>query len=297
MITLAIGESKLRELIQKLSESDSNYNEAQTRFHIIDTILFECLGWNREEVEVENSEDNQFTDYEFGKPRLAILEAKRENIYFNIPATENSSILTDVRSIFIASNSAKSAIKQAQGYCSNRGVPIAIVSNGHQFLIFLASRQDGTSIFDGKLIAFRSLNHLLKNFVEAWQLLSYVGIKEKNVIGVLTNSQSVIPNKLSSKLVNYPVARYVSEMQASLRQLSEIFLQDVIENIAIEKQFFSECYCDSGALSKYALLSKNVLSARYASLFDKTEALPYIAPVRERKNDNFSPDILAEAHK
>jgi GTPase SAR1 family protein len=295
MFTLANGESALKSLIDNLSDITIDMNESQTRFHIIDNLLFDCLGWSKEEVEVEKSEDNTFTDYEFGIPRLAILEAKRENIYFTIPVTENKSVITDIRSIFRTSEQAESAIKQAQQYCSSRGVPIAIVSNGHQYLIFLASRQDGISIFDGKIVVFRSLDHLLKNFDVAWKLISSAGIKEKNVAGFLTSTQSAIPNKLSSKLTNYPVARYVSDMQASLRQLSELFLQDVIDNKQIESKFFAECYCDSGALSKYALLSKNVLSARYASLFDKSESLPHISPVKEKRSDNFSPDILTES--
>jgi GTPase SAR1 family protein len=295
VFTLANGESALKDLIDKLSDNTKDMNESQTRFHIIDNLLFNCLGWSKDEVEVEKSEDNKFTDYEFGIPRLAILEAKRENIYFTIPVTENKSVITDIRSIFRTSKPAEAAISQAQQYCSSRGVPIGIVSNGHQYLVFLASRLDGVSVFDGKIVAFRSLKHLLINFDVAWRLISSAGIKEKNVLGYLTSTQSAIPIKLSSKLINYPVARYISDTQASLRQLSELFLQDVVDNIKIESNFFAECYCDSGALSKYALLSKNILSARYASLFDKSESLPHISPVKEKKNDNFSPDILAES--
>lgn len=295
LFTLANGEVALKELIEKLSDKTQDFNEAQTRFHIIDNLLFNCLGWSRDDVEVENAEDRKFTDYEFGKPRLAILEAKRESADFTIPVTENSSLVTDVKSIFLNSPKAEEAIKQAQDYCSKRGVPIAIVSNGHQYLAFLASRQDGMNVFDGKIVAFRSLKHLLENFDIAWQLISSAGIKEKNITRFLTGTTNAIPSKLSSKLTNYPVARYTSDMQSSLRQLSELFLQDIIDNKEIESQFFAECYCDSGALSKYALLSKNVLSARYASLFDKAESPPHIAPVKEKKSNNFSPDILAES--
>ena len=121
------------------------------------------------------------------------------------------------------------------------------------------------------------------------------GPRERNISRYLASGESGIPNKLSSKLVNYPVVRYPSETHATLRQLSELFLQDIIENSEVEKTFFAECYCDSGALSKYALLSKNILEARYASLFNETEAVPHVAPVKEKKSDNFSPDILAEA--
>jgi hypothetical protein len=35
----------------------------------------------------------------------------------------------------------------------------------------------------------------------------------------------------------------------------------------IDRQFFGECYCESGALSQHALLTKQMLNARYSSLF------------------------------
>lgn len=291
---MSSGLENLQRLIDNLPE-ETDMNEAQTRFHIIDKVLFDCLGWVKDEVEVEKAEDRQFTDYELGKPRLAILEAKREGQAFSTPSSPRRDLRIDLKSIFLASREAELAIKQAQEYCSKRGVPIAIVTNGHQYIIFLASRQDGTHVFDGNAILFKSLDHLYKNFPTAWQLISSAGIKERNIFSYLTFGDNGIPDKLSSKLQNYPIARYTSEMQSSLRQLSELFLQDVIENIDIEERFFKECYCDSGALSNYALLSKNILEARYASLFSKTEPAPHLSPVKEKRKDNFAPDILAES--
>jgi len=293
-MTLSEGHSTLVRLISSL-DLDTDMNEAQTRFHIIDKVLFECLGWSKDEVEVEKSEQRKFSDYELGKPRMAILEAKREGQSFEIPAGLSKKLTTDLPSLMRVSAEASIAITQAQAYCSARGVPVAVVSNGHQYIVFLASRQDGVSVFDGQAVVFSSLVHLSDNFNTAWQLLSESGVKERNIFRYLTSGESGIPNKLSSKLVNYPVVRYPSEMHATLRQLSELFLQDIIENNHVEEKFFSECYCDSGSLSKYALLSKNILEARYASLFSDKEAVPHISPVKEKKSDNFSPDILAEA--
>jgi len=153
LTTLSEGESALVDLISKL-DSNTDMNEAQTRFHIIDKVLFECLGWSRDEVEVEKSEQRKFTDYELGRPRLAILEAKREGKTFEIPAGLSKSLISDLPSIMKISEDAASAIKQAQEYCSQRGVAIAIVTNGHQYIVFLASRQDGVSVYEGKAVVF-----------------------------------------------------------------------------------------------------------------------------------------------
>ncbi len=294
MFTLANGEIELSKLISSL-DGNGDMNEAQTRFHIIDQILIECLGWNKDDIEVEKADRQKFTDYELGKPRLAILEAKREGRVFTIPVGISSKLILDLPSILMMSSEAKEAIEQAQEYCSKRGVPIAIVSNGHQFIAFLASRQDGLSVFEGNALVFTSLEHFRANFSLAWQLLSVDGIKEKNLIRYLSSGETGIPNKLSSKLVNYPKIRYASQIQATLKQLSELFIQDLVENEAVEEKFFHECYCESGALSRYALLSKQILEARYASLFSDSEPHPTALPVKQKKMDNFSPDVLAES--
>lgn len=296
MLTLAQAEIKLKKFLEEhKDEFHTNQNEAQTRFFIIDYLLFECLGWDKNFIAVEKNEENKFTDYELGKPRLAILEAKREGKTFEIPAYDNKSLTCDIRSLTKMCSSIEDTIDQAISYCNQRGVPIGIISNGHQYITFIASRQDGISIKDGKAIVFRSLEHLVDNFKDAWQIMSFHGIKEKNIYKYLKPDFESIPSKLSSKLRNYPIVRYGSELQSNLRQLAEIFFQDIVENEQVEERFFKECYCESGALSKYSLLSKNILEARYASLFSQSETAPYITPVREKKNNNISPDILSEA--
>lgn len=296
MISLAQGEQALANLIASITP-DTDFNEAQTRFHVIDRVLFECLGWCREtEVEIENSENQKFTDYELGKPnRLAILEAKREGIQFEIPAGTAKRLVTDLRSITRVSGEAEKAITQVQAYCSQRGTPVAIVSNGKQFIAFLGSRLDGVNVLDGKALVFDSLQCLKDNFDRAWQMLSAEGIKEKRINRFLTTGEEQPPSKLSSRLAHYPKARYPSDIQSTLRYLSDLFLQDAMQSLEIEYKFFEECYCESGALSQYALLSKNILEARYASLFNESEPHPHLARVKSKKKDNFTPEILAEA--
>ena len=295
MVALHEGMEALSSLIKKLEQSENTFNEAQTRFHIIDEVLYGCLGWSKDDLEVEKHEDRKFTDYELGKPRLAILEAKREGITFKLPALDKKSIIYDIPSLIAMSDEAKIAIEQVQDYCSSRGVAVAIVSNGHQYIAFLASRLDGVSPLTGKAVVFTSLEDMLSNFRDAWQLLSSAGLKERNISRFLSGEGAGMPAKLSSKLVRYPVARYSSELHKTLRQLAEFFLQDVMDSKELEQRFFEQCYCESGSLSQYSLLSKNILEARYSSLFESDEVAPHISPVKEKKSTNFSPDILAEA--
>lgn len=296
MITMHTARGNLEKLIADENSQQGGLarNEAETRFHIIDYLVEHCLDWSRSDIEVERYERGKFTDYELGSPRIAILEAKREGIVFTIPAG-SSRLKIDLPSLCAMSTETKEAIVQAQEYCGKRGVPIAIVSNGHQTIAFLASRQDGVSVLDADAIVFRSLDNLLENFPTVWQLLSKEGLKEKNILRYLSTGENVIPNKLSSRLVDFPKIRYASEIQSTLKQLSELLIQDILETEEVEALFFKECYCESGALSKYALLSRNILDARYASMFSTSEPHPLTASVKNKKKDTFAADVLAEA--
>lgn len=78
--------------LRKLSDWDDTQpgedrNEASVRFHLIDVVLKEVLGWPSEEIHVERHGPAGFTDYELGRPSVQLLvEAKRESVGFELPA-------------------------------------------------------------------------------------------------------------------------------------------------------------------------------------------------------------------
>ncbi len=119
-------------------------NEATTRLHLIDTIFFECLGWDkREDCKAEERFNGTYTDYTFLSPRrILIVEAKKEGIYFDIPdgfsnhIYKISTLKKDVPNL-------GDAINQVAAYAQNRGAPYAAICNGHQLVVFVGSRQDG----------------------------------------------------------------------------------------------------------------------------------------------------------
>ncbi|MFP4547125.1 MAG: hypothetical protein ACLFQM_03265, partial [Fidelibacterota bacterium] len=59
--------------------------------------------------------------------------------------------------------------------------------------------------------------------------------------------------------------------QSDLEILSDLVLEDVIKEREIEKEFLKDCYCKSGALSKYSLVSKTILKTRYDYLFNNSD--------------------------
>ena len=159
---------------------------------MIDELLCKVFCWERNESFLEHSEGRTYTDYELGSPRIAIIEAKKEGVTFDLPIQAKPTLKKAIKSIFISSAEAKEAIEQASAYCQSRGVPIAIVSNGHQFIAFIASRTDGLSVYDSNAFVLESLNHLRENFALAWKLLSKAGIQTRNLMSYL-GKQNAIP--------------------------------------------------------------------------------------------------------
>lgn len=296
-MTIANGQNAVARLVDDISINQLDWNEAETRFQIIDRIIVECLGWPREVVRLEQPQGRAYSDYELGLPRKSIWEAKRENRTFELPANPSAKLVGDIPSILALGGEAAEAIKQVQGYCSSRGVEIAVATNGHQLIAFLATRNDGTAPLEGRCLVISGYSQLKAHFPLVWQMLSPEGVDERRLNRYLkVGEDRALPPKMSSYLLNYPRYRYPSELQSSLRTISELLLIDVVDQPGIERQFYEQCYCESGALSQHALVSKQMLAARYAALFNPAERGPMVAPVTAgRGKPALTPEVMAEA--
>ena len=275
-----------------------NWNEAETRFQIIDRIIIDCLGWQRSLVRLEQSDsDRGYADYELGLPRRAIWEAKRENRVFEIPASSHKKLVQDLPSVLALSEEASGAVKQVQEYCSARGVEVAVATNGRQIVAFLATRSDGIPPLEGRCLVVRGLNHLREVFPTVWQALSPDGISEQRLKRLLDVNQFLaLPEKVASGLSQYPKYRYPSDLQTNLRRVGELLLIDLADHKDTEREFYEQCYCESGALSQHALISKRMLGARYEALFDQSEIAPAVTPVPSKPSkDQKSQVLLSEA--
>jgi hypothetical protein len=250
--------------------SDLTRNEATTRLQLIDKMLLECLGWERDYIESERYNHGEYTDYELGIPqKRIIIEAKREGITFELP-TGFTKVTCALKTIYNLDESIRSAIDQVMRYCNERGIPIATVTNGHQYILFICNRQDGIPPMDGSSLVFSSLRNILENFRLFWNSLSFAGIEENKVLKILKGDNTIpAPDKLSAKIVNYPGFKNRNPIAAELQILGGLFLEDIGKIPASEKEFVESTYCMSGALSQYALVSKEILGTRYTSYFEK----------------------------
>jgi hypothetical protein len=284
----------LTNLISWYGERKANRNEATTRFHLIDSIFFECLNWEKEDVVLEEPHGRGYADYVFYAPRgILVVEAKREGDYFELPIGINR-IEYAVKSLTRDYPNLNNALEQVAGYCQTSGIPFGVVCNGHQIVAFVATRDDGISPFDGKAFVFSSLEHMLDNFAELWNSLSKDGIQEKHILKRLIGQLlPELPPKLSLSISYYPGIKGRNEFQTDLQIVSEEVIEDIAISRDLERTFLEECYCQSGALSQYSLISKSILQARYAALFD-TETPP-VTTIPATDKNGISHKITAES--
>lgn len=281
------GRNSLDKIIKEQYDSSGNkivvnFNEAETRFHIIDSILTEALGWSKSEITVEKHLEIGYSDYEMGKPPLLLVEAKRESNHFTLPVGFNKQT-TKIETLLSLSKNIEDAILQAINYCQKRGIPYGAICNGNQIISFVASRQDGTPPIKGKALIFFSLEDMYERFIQFWDSLSPLGIKKDTLSRVL--SAQVLPpppEKLSSSIINYPGFKNRNPIATELKVLGGLFLEDIAYFTGFEEEFLAETHCKSGALSQYALVSKEILQARYKTIFEKESKISATTAVSKK---------------
>jgi len=293
----SVAYDNLNNLIAEYSEIGDQANEAQTRFSFIDTFLSECLDWPRSETDVELFESEGRADYQLGHPRVFIVEAKASRDALKIPP-KRARTRVSLQSLMKFDIAVRDAIIQVQNYGATRGVRPVAISNGSQLIAFLATREDGVSPLDGEAIVFDGFDELLKHFNLIYEMLSRPGIEERRLAAYLTSSASAaLPSKLSSACLNYFEFKYSSIFQENLRNAAALVIEDLGRTSALEKEFLVQCYCESGPLSQYALVGKNLIAARYAALFPSTEPGSRIVQVNPKRSEDgkFSEQVLQEA--
>ena len=274
----------LTALIEKPANSgDSHRNEASTRLQLVDELLFNCLGWDKSECVAEDSFQGTYTDYSLGKPLVnLIVEAKKEDIYFELPTGFND-VKYRIKRFREEAPEVYAAIKQAMGYCQSRGVPLGAVCNGHQFVAFLASRTDGIPPLNGQAFVLNSLEHMSAQFKQLWDCLSSLGVSSRGLVLLLQDTDQLPPpDKLSVRIHNYPRFQIRNAIQSNLQVFGDLIIEDVGRLPQNEEEFLKECYADSGALSQYALVSRSILQSKYSKEFEEYLGGPLLVPATQK---------------
>lgn len=279
------GRQILEGLSEELKSLDmAKFNEADTRFRFIDTILTKCLGWEPKDINNEDVVDEHYADYKLNLFRpVAVWEAKRTGNYFELPVGKHK-IIYPLKSLCKDNPEFKKALIQVSGYCHERGIQVGVVSNGWQFVAFLANRNDSIRPLEGDALVIPSIESFLSNYKEVWNCLSKTGFQEEYLTKkILGGTEEQLPAKLSSTITDYPGIKNRNPFQTELEIISDLVLEDVIKEKSIEKEFLEDCYCKSGSISQYSVLSKQILSTRYNYLFESNDKKATLEQVANKK--------------
>jgi len=178
-----IGHKALIPILERCRELNlANANEAETRLKIINEIIFNVLGWTKEDVCVEErvSEDSEtaYADYILRTISTGVvIEAKRIGAAFSLPTKRTRLKLGGV----LKEGEVGAAIVQARDYCRKKSIPFAVATNGESWIVFPAVRTDQVPFEKSEAHIFRDLNDIKDRFVAFWELLSRERVLDGNL--------------------------------------------------------------------------------------------------------------------
>ncbi len=228
--------------LAKLTRSGAN--EAETRLKIIDRVLFEVLGWSRDDVSVEKrvSEDGKttFADYILRTGMTAIVvEAKK--------IAQSSIEIPGVRRVQLSrkfmSSEIGEVITQARDYGRKLGIPFAVATNADYWVIFPATRTDQVSFQESSAIVFPTLISALKDdFAEFHDLLSrraaISGSLEAELLGRVENQ---IEERRLNRFYTTPFSRISRHSLFPLIEdaILTAFTEDIVN---ADPELLEKCY-------------------------------------------------------
>lgn len=296
---LTEGQSRLEKILSSFPAQSPHWNEAQNRFQFIDRLLTECLGWEKPNIEVEDTDElGGRADYLLGRPVRAVLEAKKEARTFNVPPVGKPSAVRKLQPLIKSCKVFDEAVRQVIPYCSIRGVQIGIVCNGPQLALFQAMTM-GQSPLEGECFFFDGFETYLNEFPLLWSLLSPDGISENRAYRDLALHRNPrIPPKASEGIPEPHKYRYRSQFQENLRSLSSVLLEEIEDNPELKPAFYRECYVPIDANNRHLLLSKSIIASRYKRSADNgivPDSIETVTHVDNARNFHLSDGALDSA--
>jgi len=226
--------------------------EADTRINIIDLILKEVLFWPNKDTRREIHSTNGYLDYllEINGKKLVCVEAKKSGISFNLPQDKKRKFYK-INGVISTDPVINDTILQVRNYCDSLAIRFAIATNGNTWIIFRAIRED-TPWMEGNVRIFYSIDNIIENFVEFWNLLSYDRIN----MGSLDSefSSTTLSNRNLSRVLNLvlqpdvPLLR--NNLHTELHPIISHFFEDIANPDYIET--LNKCYVYSTTLKTVA---------------------------------------------
>lgn len=134
MTSSSINVAKKALLAQLATNHDvQSMNEAETRFFVIDEVI-RSVGWRKSDHRIEKYFNGGYTDYELGSPGKLVVEAKRAGKHFDIAYSQQRD--RRVQDLMALDETLDATVRQTQKYCSERGIPLGLCTNGTQYVFF-----------------------------------------------------------------------------------------------------------------------------------------------------------------
>ncbi len=152
--------------------------EQDSRFNLIDRVITEVLLWPRSGIQTEVVEGEGRLDYLMSMEDINKLVVEAKN-YTNSLLDTKSEIPNYYKYDGPVARTAIPALKQAEGYCLDVGVPFCIVTNGKEWIGHWCIRGDGRKKKDYKILAFPSLESINKEFSKFYENFSYEGVLQE----------------------------------------------------------------------------------------------------------------------
>jgi hypothetical protein len=236
-------------------------NEADTRFKIIDRILVEVIGWNREAIFNEPITESGYIDYlvkSSSLRNLFVIEAKRAGLLS--PETKAEHKMT----ISLDGPIAKPmlpGIKQALNYATEQGVPVAVLTDGLTWLFFRASRTDGRPPLKGKAILFPNWKAVSDYFVAFAELLAPNAVLDKRNIAHLNDAEGYTVSEAEQQYTVYPQAEAkMRPRDAMASDAAELFAQffSRLSNDQ-DKEMLRDCFVETAESQKADLELEKII--------------------------------------
>lgn len=259
-------------------------NEADTRYKVIDPVIHDVLDWPIAAVKREVFIHPGYADYLLhnasGNVSL-VVEAKREGIYFQLPARDGLARSTpdfvSVRAL-LTNEAIKTAINQVRAYASDIGANFACITNGHQWIIFRVF-EPGTDWRSLRAYVIPSLAAIDSAFTAVFNSLSYRCVSFDGSLNALL-SRNPQENRETYR-AGHEIPAYTRTIQSNryvqyLRPIAEKFFGVIgVDQV----DFMNACY---------------VSDASYESAFRSAEAMltdsltPYLEDygIRDTRNDD-----------
>jgi Type I restriction enzyme R protein N terminus (HSDR_N) len=229
-------------------------SESDTRAKVITKVLEDVLFWPERETDRELNTDSGRMDYRLKvntKP-LVVVEAKAEGIAFVLPVSGSAQRMYKLDGALVTSNEIKEAIEQVRAYCDDEAIRYAIATNGDTWIVFRAIRDDNIGWRKGKARVFRSIDEIILNFTDFWNLLSYEAICQGSLNEIFSSSvrTSRQLHRVVANHFNPDVPLLRNRLNTDIQPLIRLVFEDIADQEELE--VLQSCYIHTGTLATAA---------------------------------------------